>query len=128
MPLITNATHHKCHSEMLLIINDTHQKCYSPYVPLTLHKCTVTQWSIFHVIGTFDHLDKVVVKLVNIIFAKVDQFYVVPRRYLGVILAPSSHCGEIPLAGKASWENNLSIATLPMMDMTNSTISRTQQK
>jgi hypothetical protein len=36
-------------------------------------------------------------------------------RYLGGVLAPSSHCSiliETPLAGKASQENNLSIAAM----------------
>ncbi len=34
----------------------------------------------------------------------------VPRGVLGGVIAPSSHCSsliEIPLAGKASWENDL---------------------
>ena len=49
----------------------------------------------------------------------------VPRRYLGGVLAPSSHCSipiEVHLAGEASWENDVSIAQVATMDSTNATI------
>jgi hypothetical protein len=43
--------------------------------------------------------------------------------YLGVVLAPSSHCSIlIEILGKASWKNELSIAPVATMDSTNSTI------
>ncbi len=53
----------------------------------------------------------------------------VPRRYLGGVLAPSSHCSipiEVHMAGEASWENDVSIVQVAITDSTNSTILRIQ--
>jgi len=62
--------------------------------------------------STFVHFDKFDVRLV--IFAKVVKFLAILRG----VLAPSSH-RSIPLIGKASQENDPSIAPVATKDSTN---------
>ncbi len=61
------------------------------------------------------------VRIVEISSAKVAKQYL---RVLSGVLAPSSHCGiliETLLTGKAGLENDLSMAPVATMDLTNST-------
>jgi hypothetical protein len=71
----------------------------------------------------FYHLNKVAVRLVNIL----PKLYEMPKGYLGSVLTSSGHSIiilDIPQADKASLENDLSIALVATMNMIISAILR----
>jgi hypothetical protein len=78
------------------------------------------------IVVNFNYFGKFAVRLVNNFFYQsrpiLGSLSGVSRGRLGSALAPSSHCSiliEIPMAGKASRDNDLSIALGATMDLTN---------